>query len=177
MQVEVTMNTRDKRGVSRDSVSPLTWTILTLCPPVQWQDSHEGCQTAQPQCSATRLWTAPSLNTFHPIAHNIPAAHELRQEQCSVCGMAMGPVPPSAEPRQPCPGDPGDGAGGAASPKPPPNSTQGFKKSNFFLQSVSNALCSLPTPRTPHLPLPNSRDCTWQQQQFTQSHFGSVSVP
>lgn len=76
------------------------------------------------------------------------------------------PTPPSAEPSQPCPGDPADEAGGSASPKPPPDSTQGFRKCNFCLQSVSNALCSLLAPRTPHLPLPVSRDCTWQQQQL-----------
>lgn len=78
---------------------------------------------------------------------------------------------------QPCPGNPGDGAGGAASPKPPPDSTQGFKKCIFFLQSVSNALCSLPTPRTPHLPLPTVGTARGSSSSFTQSHFGSVSVP
>lgn len=86
------------------------------------------------------------------------------------------PTPPSAEPRQPCPGDPGDGAGGAASPKPPPDSTQGFRKCNFCLQSVSNALCSLLTPRTPHLPLPTVEIARGGSSSFTQSHFGSVSV-
>lgn len=117
------------------------------------------CHTADKAVDSSKLKYLSSRCTQYPSSS--PA------QTGAVC--VEWPWPPSLllqSPSSPAQGQEGDGAGGAASPKPPPNSTEGFKKCDFCLQSVSNALCSLPTPRTPHLPLPNSRDCTWQQQQL-----------
>lgn len=129
------------------------------------------CITADKAVDGTRLKYLSSHCTLYPSSS--PA--QTGAVQPPVC--VEWPWPLSLLLQNSSPGDPGDGAGGVASSKPPPDSTQGFKKCNFCLQSVSNALCSLHTPRTPHLPLPTVGTARGSSSNFTQSHFGSVSVP
>lgn len=166
-------------------LSPLThceaeaWTLPTLCPPVQWQDSHENPQTAQPQCSATwqtRLWMAASLNTLHPIAHNIPAAHQLRQEQCVWNG--HGPRPSFCRAQ-------------AALPRGRRGMEQGEQhrpnhlliphkasRNVIFACNLSQMHCAVCPPHAhPTCLSPTAGTARGSSSSFTQSHFGSVSVP
>lgn len=207
MRVEVTMKREGMKTstlVSGGSALPAGCraveaggqTLLTLCPPLRLQDSHGGprhrdspalvlCRMVDKAVDGIKLPLIKYLLshcTQHPNSSPAPARTGAVQPAMCV-GRPWPPHPSSCRnPRQPqgcqpCLGDPGDGTGRATSPKPPPDSNQGFRKERrpsqkakyiFCLLSASNAhlwSCAGCPPCT-HSCLSPQQDRTWQRHQL-----------